>query len=131
MENTNKAPRITKAMKHNDIIAMLSGEAPQHITREEAIKFCQDEIALLMKKNSSEGKKPTAQQEADSRYMDLIVEWLSMQETPKTCTEIGKGVEALNDFQNQKIASLMKKLADAHRVVKSKGKNDRSLFAVA
>ena len=127
MENSVK--RITKAQKFEDVIRLLSGEPTQFIDTDGAIEFIRNEMALLAKKNTSD-RKPTATQEANVKYRNLILEFLSMQDSGKTCTEIAKGVDELNDFNNQKIAALMRQLVEAGKVTKATVKG-KSIFSVA
>lgn len=127
MENTAK--RITKTQKYEDIIALLSGQPTAHIDTDGAIEFIRNEMALLAKKNASDNRKPTATQEANIKYKNLILEFLSMQESGKTCTEIAKGVDELSDFNNQKIAALMRQLVEAGKVSKATVKG-KSIFAL-
>lgn len=129
MENTNK--RITKTMRFADIKSLLSGEdAKNGTTIEDALAFIDNEVALLAKKNSSESRKQTDTQKANEKYRALITEYLSMQDAGKTCTEISRGVEELSDFNNQKIAALMRQLVEAGAVSKSTVKG-KSVFALA
>ena len=128
MENTAK--RITKTQKYEDIIAMLSGNPAQYIDTDGAVEFLKSEIALLARKNSSDNKKPTATQEANAKYRALILEFLAVQESGKTCTEIAKGVPELSDFNNQKVAALMRQLYDARQVNKATVKG-KSIFTIA
>ena len=127
MENTVK--RITKAQKFEDVIALISGNQPQFIDEDGAIEFIRNEMALLAKKNSSD-RKPTATQEANVKYKNLIMEFLSMQDTGKTCTEIAKGVDELSEFNNQKIAALMRQLVESGKVNKATVKG-KSIFSMA
>lgn len=127
MENTVK--RITKAQKFEDIIALLSGEPTQFINAEDAVAFIRNEMALLAKKNTSD-RKPTATQEANVKYKNLIMEFLSMQDSGKTCTEIAKGVDELSEFNNQKIAALMRQLVESGKVSKATVKG-KSIFSMA
>lgn len=126
MENTVK--RITKAQKFEDVISLLSGENTKFIDTDGAIEFIRNEMALLAKKNSSDNRKLTATQEANANYKALILEFLSMQESGKTCTEIAKGIDALSDFNNQKIAALMRQLVEAGKVSKATVKG-KSIFS--
>lgn len=128
MENTAK--RITKAQKYEDIIAMLSGNPAKFIDADGAVEFCKAEMALLAKKNSSDNKKPTATQEANTKYRALILEFLAVQESGKTCTEIAKGVPELGDFNNQKVAALMRQLVEAGQAAKATVKG-KSVFTIA
>lgn len=127
MENTVK--RITKAQKFEDLISLLSGENAKFIDTDGAIEFIRNEMALLAKKNTSD-RKPTATQEANVKYRNLIIEFLSMQDSGKTCTEIAKGVDELSEFNNQKIAALMRQLVEAGKVTKATVKG-KSIFSVA
>lgn len=127
MENSVK--RITKAQKFEDVIRLLSGEPTQFINTEDAVAFIRSEMALLAKKNASD-RKPTATQEANVKYRNLIIEFLSMQDSGKTCTEIAKGVDELSEFNNQKIAALMRQLVEAGKVTKATVKG-KSIFSVA
>lgn len=127
MENSVK--RITKAQKFEDVIALLSGEPTKFIDTDGAVEFIKNEMALLAKKNASDNRKPTATQEANAKYKALICEFLSMQENGKTCTEIAKGVDELSDFNNQKIAALMRQLVEAGKVSKATVKG-KSIFAL-
>ncbi len=127
MENSVK--RITKAQKFEDVIRLLSGEPTQFINAEDAVAFIRSEMALLAKKNASD-RKPTATQEANVKYRNLIIEFLSMQDSGKTCTEIAKGVDELSEFNNQKIAALMRQLVEAGKVTKATVKG-KSIFSVA
>lgn len=127
MENSVK--RITKAQKFEDVISLLSGENAKFIDTDGAIEFIRNEMALLAKKNTSD-RKPTATQEANVKYRNLIIEFLSMQDSGKTCTEIAKGVDELSEFNNQKIAALMRQLVEAGKVTKATVKG-KSIFSVA
>ena len=126
MENTVK--RITKAQKFEDVIALLTGGEAKFIDEDGAVEFIRSEMALLARKNASDSRKPTATQEANAKYKALIVEFLAMQDAGKTCTEIAKGVPELGDFNNQKIAALMRQLVEAGSVSKATVKG-KSIFS--
>lgn len=128
MENTVK--RITKTQKFEDVIALLNGNPAKFIDKDGAVEFIHNEMALLAKKNASDSRKPTATQEANEKYKALILEFLSRQESGKTCTEIAKSVPELFDFNNQKIAALMRQLVESGKVGKATVKG-KSLFTVA
>ena len=128
MENTVK--RITKAQKFEDVIALLNGNPTKFIDKDGAVEFIRNEMALLAKKNASDSRKPTATQEANEKYKALILEFLSRQESGKTCTEIAKSVPELFDFNNQKIAALMRQLVESTMVNKTTVKG-KSIFSIA
>ena len=129
--NTEKAVRITKAMRYADIVSLLRDEAPKYgTTVDTAVEFIEAQVALLTKKNASKDKKLTATQEENVKLRELIMAYLRVQDSGKTCTEIMRGVPELSDLSNQKVAALLKRLFDDGNVVKAivKGK---SLFTVA
>lgn len=129
MPNTTTPKRVTKAQRLEDIKHLLRGEPVVYgTTMEDACAYCDSEQALLAKKNSGE-KKPTKTQEENEGYKALILDFLGTQSEGVTCTMIQKGVPAFADFQNQKIAALVRQLADAGEVVKAtvKGKTLVSL----
>lgn len=131
MATTNTTTkRITKAMRFEDIKALLNGEDVTHgTTIEDALAFCDNELALLAKKNTSD-KKPTKTQEENEGYKALILDFLRAQSEGVTCTEVQKGVPAFADFNNQKIAALMRQLCDAGKVTKAVVKG-KALFSIA
>ena len=110
---------------------MLTGEVtyPDRTSIEDAVAFIDHEIELLAKKNSSE-RKETDTQKANKQFCDLIAEFLSIQPEGRTCTEIGKSIPELNDFNNQKIAALMRQMVEAGRVSKATVKG-KSVFTLA
>ena len=120
--------KITKTQRFEDIKALLYGQEAQYgTTVEDAIAVLDHEIELLAKKNSGE-RKETDAQKANEKYREQILEYLYTQDNGKTCTEISKGIPTLSDFNNQKIAALMRQLVEAGKVTKAivKGK---SLFS--
>ena len=127
--------KVTKTQRFEDIRAMLDGTEPAIVdgeyrtTTEDAIAFINHEIELLSRKNSAE-RKETDTQRANAKYRNLIVEYLAVAESAKTCTEIAKGISELSDFNNQKVASLMRQLVEAGRVTKATVKG-KSLFSLA
>ena len=129
MENTAK--RITKSQRFEDILALIHGEAVKYgTTVTDAESFIGHEMELLSRKNASDNRKLTDTQKANERYRALITEFLALEDTAKTCTEIAKGVDELSDFNNQKVAALMRQLVESGAVTKSTVKG-KSLFALA
>lgn len=129
MESTVK--RITKSQRFEDIVSLLNGQPAKYgTTVTDAEQFIAHEMELLSKKNSSETRKPTDTQKANEKYRALICEFLSLADSGKTCTEIARGVDELNEFNNQKVAALMRQLVESGAVTKSTVKG-KSLFAIA
>lgn len=133
MEKTNKT-RITKAMRFEDIKAMLNGQPVTYgTTTEDAVDFIEHEVALLAKKNSGETKKQTKTQQENEGYKALILEFLAtLSDTSAgvTCTEIIKGVAEFEGFSTQKISPLVRQLMAANKVTKTEVKG-KALFRLA
>lgn len=125
-----KTTRITKAMRFEDIKALLNGQPVTYGTSiKDAVDFIDHEVNLLAKKNSGEDKKPTKAQEENEGYKALILEFLT-DKSGVTCTNILKGVPALSEFSNQKISALMRQLRLAGKVTVEEVKG-KSLFRLA
>ena len=123
--------KITKAERYADIVSLLEGSPVTYgTTIDDAKDFIAHEVALLAKKNGSKSNKVTDAQKQNEVYKELIVNFLFSQSEGVTCTEIGKGIPELNDFNNQKISALMRQLFSEGKVNKGivKGK---SLFSLA
>ena len=129
-----KTPRITKAMRFEDIKALMNGQPVSYGTSiEDAVNFIDYEMNLLTKKNSSESKKPTKIQQENEGYKALILEFLATLPDDKdgaTCTEIIKGVAEFEGFSTQKISPLVRQLMAADKVIKTEIKG-KSLFRLA
>lgn len=124
-----KTTRITKAMRFEDIKALLNGQPVTYgTTIEQAVEFIDKELDLLARKNSGD-KKPTKVQEENEGYKALILEFL-IDKNGVTCTDILKGVPALSEFSNQKISALMRQLRLAGKVTVDEVKG-KSLFRLA
>lgn len=67
-------------------------------------------------KKSSAPKKPTKTQVENEGYMTLIMEALT--EEGQTVSELMKKIPEFEDFSNQKVAALVKKLVDAGKIEK-------------
>lgn len=129
-----KTARITKAMRFEDIKALLNGQPVTYGTSiEDAVNFIDYEVALLAKKNSGEIKKQTKTQQENEGYKALILEFLATLPDDKdgaTCTEIIKGVAEFEGFSTQKISPLVRQLMAADKVTKTEVKG-KSLFHLA
>ena len=122
--------KITKTQRFEDISALLHGKTVKYgTTIEDADAFIAHEVDLLTRKNSAE-RKETDTQRANAKYRDPIVEYLAVAESAKTCTEIAKGISELSDFNNQKVAALMRQMVEDGTVRKATVKG-KSLFSMA
>lgn len=131
MTTTTSTPkRVTKAQRFEDIKALLNGKAVTYgTTIEDALTFCDSELALLAKKNSGD-KKPTKTQEENEGYKAVILDFLRSQSEGVTCTDIQKAVPEFADFNNQKVAALVRQLVNAD-IVKKEVVKGKSLFSIA
>ena len=77
-------------------------------------------------KKSSNPKKPTKAQIENEGYMELILN--AMTAEGQTVSELMKTIPEFEDFSNQKVAALVKKLVDAEKIVKTVEKG-RSYFS--
>lgn len=77
-------------------------------------------------KKSSNPKKPTKTQIENESYMELILN--AMTAEGQTVSELMKKIPEFEDFSNQKVAALVKKLVDAEKIVKTVEKG-RSYFS--
>lgn len=129
-----KTTRITKAMRFEDIKALLNGQPVTYGTSiEDAVEFIDHEVGLLAKKNSGENKKQTKTQQENEGYKALILEFLATLPDDKagvTCTEIIKGVAEFDGFSTQKISPLVRQLMAADKVTKTEAKG-KALFRLA
>lgn len=89
---------------------------------EEVMDFCDRELDLLSRKNSS--KKATATQEANAKLADAIAAYLNDNRNDKfTISTLISDVEALSGLSNQKVTGVMRiLLADgrAEKVVEKR-----------
>lgn len=130
MTTTTTTKRITKAQRFTDIKALLSGEAVSNgTTVEDALAFIDKELELLARKNTSD-KAPTKTQKENEKHKERILEFLTGYVDGATCTEIQKGVPEFADFQNQKVAGLLRSLKDEKKVRRETVKG-KSLFFLA
>lgn len=139
MTNTNK--RITKAMRNEDIIAMLKilqnnadcltiapTSLPHGTTIEEAITHLTYENELLARKNSGDNKKLTKTQAENVKHKENIIAFLATVDKGVTATEV---MNACNLPSNQKAAALLRALMDAGEVNRAKEKGGKIVFTLS
>ena len=103
--------RITKAMRFEDIKALLNGETVTYgTTVEQAVEFIDKEMGLLARKNSGD-KKPTKTQQANEGTKVAIKEYLDGHKDEKfTVSALMKAVPAIADASNQKVSALIRQM---------------------
>ena len=112
MTNTNneKMVKVTKKDRFNQLLAI-----SEVANNEALVEFINHEIDLLTRKNSSE-KKPTANQLANEKTAEVVLQTLIDNGDRMTVTEIIKANGELGDYTNQKITALLKSLISADKV---------------
>lgn len=137
--NTEKAVRITKANRFEDIKALLLGEEVKfNTTIGDAVEFINKEMDLLARKNSKKSNgEPTEAQKENEEYKRLIIEYLGglaseeNGEGGATCSDMIKNIPAFYDFNTSKISSLTSALIKEGRIVRLKTRKGRTPFALA
>jgi len=127
-----KTARITKAQRFSDIAAMLNGEPVKYgTTTQDALNFIAHEVELLQKKNASVDKRKSAEDAKNAEYKSLIVDFLAgVDGEGMTCTNIGKSIAELADFNTSKMSSLCNSLFKDGVLTKATVKG-KTLFKLA
>ena len=112
MTNTNneKMVKVTKKDRFNQLLAI-----SEVANNEALVEFINHEIELLTRKNSSE-KKPTANQLANEKTAEVVLQTLIDNGDRMTVTEIIKANGELGDYTNQKITAILRNLISADKV---------------
>ena len=91
------------------------------------VAFCEHEIELLNKKNSSKGQTKAQKENEDIKI--AIVEALKVVGKAVTISELQASNENMAQYSNQKLSALLKQLVDTNEVVKTTDKK-KSYFSV-
>lgn len=119
---TNK---ITKKLKFEDIKRAINGEPMLYIDKATAINFIDNELALIVKKNTKakNPEKPTAKQVENNGYKDSIIAYMEERGCPVTCSELHEKISELQSMTVQKTVSLVCSLAKEGKIVKQTENN--------
>ena len=107
----------TKKMTKKDYFNQLKTNYP--LTQDE-IKFVDNEIKLLDKKNSGE-RKPTAQQKANETLKDAILKGIK-ENVQYTITAIIKTVPECAELTNQKVSAVVRQMVEKGSLVRAEDK---------
>lgn len=112
MSETTKTPRITKAMKFEDIRDILNGQPQTHgLDREILSDAMTHELGLLAKKNASGSDKGmTPEQKKNEGYKAQILDVLAAADDAMSCAQIHKAVNYDEPYEVQKTAALLRQL---------------------
>ena len=115
---------ITKAMKFDAIATYLEAEgadsfviADTEVSKMELIDFLRHEIQLVNARNAHKSSKPSKKDSDNAALMERILSELALSDEGMTVSELVKAFG--NEYSNQKISALMKKLCDASKVNKN------------
>ena len=124
--------RTTKAMYYENILAILKDENPPHdIEFDKLMDFIDREMEQVKRKNASGSRKSEAERAQDSINESLVLDFLRVQSEPKSVSDIWRGVPELAGETTSKVTSIVGRLLKTGAVVKSIGKNKRSLYSIA
>lgn len=115
-----KAPRITKSQRFQDIKALLSGEPTAYGTDvETALSVLDNEIQILAKKNSHNSAKSKKVNEANENYKAMVLDFL-FDHPESTCSDMLKGIPqfAAEMLSTSKISALCRALIADGKVVR-------------
>ena len=123
--------RMTKARFYETIAARLNGETPAFdIPLAKLQEFIANEMAINARKNTS-SRKSEAELAQDAIHESLVLDFLRVQPEPRSVTEIWRGIPELATESTSKVTSIVGRLLKADAVVKTVGKNKRSLYSIA
>ena len=107
----------TKKMTKRDYFNQLKEKYP--LTQDE-IKFVDNELQLLDKKNSAE-RKPTAQQKANETLKEAILKNIKSN-VQYTITAIIKTVPECADLTNQKVSAVVRQMVEKGSLIRTEEK---------
>lgn len=117
--------------KFEAIKAMLNGKPAENFSVAEAVKFIDERIEQVNKKNAGGAdRKPTKTQVANEGIKVDILSALSAVGKPATIGELCKVSPALAVYSNQKISALLTQLGKSGEVVRTEVKG-KAHFALA
>lgn len=107
----------TKKMTKRDYFNQLKEKYP--LTQDE-IKFVDNELKLLEKKNSAE-RKPTAQQKANETLKEAILKNIKSN-VQYTITAIIKTVPECSELTNQKVSAVVRQMVEKGSLIRTEEK---------
>lgn len=114
--------KVTKKEVFGEMIKIF-----EEMERMDLVEFAQHEIELIEKKASSKGSTATQKENVD--IMETIRQELKRIGRGVTISELQKESEALEQYSNQKLSALLKKLVDGEEVTKITDKK-KSYFSI-
>jgi len=116
--------KLTKREKFEMLLAIEEVKANSLL-----VEFINHELELLAKKNSSDTKKPTAQQVANQSIQQAILGTM-VANKGYTITDLIKTVPECADLTNQRVSALVKQLVDTNFVERREEKRKAYFYKV-
>lgn len=117
--------------KYTAIKAMLNGEGVEGFGLEDAVKFIDERIVQVEKKNAGNGeRKPTKTQLENEGIKTTIMAVLTSADKPITIGEMQKMSAEIAEYSNQKMSALLTQLGKAGVVTRTEVKG-KAHFAIA
>ena len=118
MYNTIKA--IVDNMETEEITVTIADEV-QTVAKQDIADFLTHEVELLSRKTSGT-KKPTKLQVENAKYRDMVYDYLTTADAPKTLKEIQSDIPELNDLSCQRITHMLSALIKENKAIRAKEK---------
>ena len=113
--------KITKRENYVKILDLVKNDA-------DLVNFINHEIELLDKKNKAP-KKPTARQNENESFKDLILDYLPTH-AESTISDLIENIAEFNDLSNQRVSAIVSQLVEDNSVVRVIKKR-KSYFSIA
>lgn len=105
---------VADFMAENALAIQIDGE---EVSADTLVTALRHEVELVNKRNAHKSSKPSKKDTENEALMERILSELALVDGGMTVSELAKAFN--NEFSNQKISALMKKLCDASKVNKN------------
>ena len=115
--------KFTKAQMFTAVADFMAENAPtiwidgEKVSADALVTALRHEVDLVNKRNTHKSSKPSKKDTENEALMERILSELALVDGGMTVSELAKAFN--NEYSNQKISALMKKLCDSQKVNKS------------
>ena len=115
--------KFTKAQMFTAVADFMAENAPtiqidgEEVSADALVTALRHEVDLVNKRNAQRSSKPSKKDVENDALMERILSELALVDGGMTVSELAKAFN--NEYSNQKISALMKKLCDSQKVNKS------------
>lgn len=115
--------KFTKAQMFTAVADFMAENAPtiqidgEEVSADTLVTALRHEVELVNKRNAHKSSKPSKKDTENEALMERILSELALVDGGMTVSELAKAFN--NEYSNQKISALMKKLCDSQKVNKS------------